>query len=1174
MKKHVFLTLFLFIAFSLSAQNFNISSTSVNINCTTGGTLYDSGGSTGTYANNQNFVFTVCPGSPGFGVFANMTTMAIAQGDVLNIYNGNSTAAPLFPDMPLDQNTAYALGAQFQASVTNPTGCLTFEFISNNDGQNGNFVFGLTCNPRCQEFYSNIAFSIPDTTLTATDTYIDVCLGDTVFVTATDSFPQNNTEYAQSNATSTFQWFWDLGTNVPDLGISQSHYYDAPGGYIARLISYDVNGCRNTQDKLFKVRVAPIPLFVDLTDSILCLGQSDTLTGLPQGTIINGQIVQGDTVYFVPPFYSGDSTFLPDGNGAVYSSPAVLSGFDQGALIENCGDILEVCINMEHSYLGDLNIALVCPNGQSVTLKAYPGGGGTFLGNPYDNGTQALGPGSGLDYCFSGTSTNGLLVNGPTQAATLEPGNTIVPNTYQPVTPFTNLIGCPINGLWQLQITDNLTIDDGYIFNWSLDIHPCMYPEVDSFIMVYDLGYWDSDPTITGIVNDSNTITIQPSTLGSYAYTYHTQNQFGCLYDHTYDIFVDGFTVNATPSDTTVCAGDPVPLVANVAGSVSSCNYSLQLTDTWGDGWNGATLTVLFNGVVFNAYTIATGSSATYNFSAPGGTVVSFNMTGGTFPNEVIYSISTNGSVIYSSGPNPTVGNNVFSTTCGGYYTYNWSPPTNLSSATIQNPIATVSTGTVNYTVAVTNINGCTYYDTATVNNSSSFQFAAYGDTIICAGDTAQLFATGGALSYIWTPNNSTISDTSAASPYVYPTSTTTYTVQADSTGCSQFENIVVQVSNIQVINYIVTPATCGLSNGGLIIFANGGISPLTFSKNGGLTTQANGFFQNLAGGTYHIQITDNSNCPLDTFITIPGGSAPVIDTILTNNPTCGNVNDGTIQIILTDTLSTFTYVNTTTSTTQTNNLFTGLAGNTYNFTITGAGCPPIDTMVTLSQPTPLVLALDTAINVSCFNALDGQIVLETTGGAPIYSYSIDGVNFQLANTFNALDSGTYTFIVQDNNTCFDTLVASITAPDALLLSNIAITDAACFGANGFIQFEAQGGTAPYLFSINGGTSYSAADSFNVPAGNYTLQVQDNNNCLSNVVLDTIVQPSLLTVVLDSTHNANCGVSDGGVYVSVNGGTLPYTYSWSDGAIVVGNTEDLNLINAGIYTLIAYVLLR
>src|SRR5690606_29578069 len=112
------------------------------------------------------------------------------------------------------------------------------------------------------------------------------------------------------------------------------------------------------------------------------------------------------------------------------------------------------CLIMEHSYLGDLLIMIISPHGQQAILKAYPGGGGTYLGGANDDGSNT--PGVGADYCFAMTGTT-LLVNGPTQTAGSNPaGNSIVPGTYLPVDSFASLVGSPLNGDWCIRVVDNL----------------------------------------------------------------------------------------------------------------------------------------------------------------------------------------------------------------------------------------------------------------------------------------------------------------------------------------------------------------------------------------------------------------------------------------------------------------------------------------------------------------------------------------------------------------------------------------------------------------------------------------------------------------------------------------------------------------------------------------------
>ncbi|MFN8311143.1 MAG: gliding motility-associated C-terminal domain-containing protein, partial [Chitinophagales bacterium] len=113
---------------------------------------------------------------------------------------------------------------------------------------------------------------------------------------------------------------------------------------------------------------------------------------------------------------------------------------------------------------------------------------------------------------------------------------------------------------------------------------------------------------------------------------------------------------------------------------------------------------------------------------------------------------------------------------------------------------------------------------------------------------------------------------------------------------------------------------------------------------------------------------------------------------------------------------------------------------------------------------------------------------------------------------------------------------------------------------NGAVFVTTAGGTTPYSYNWGSGAGTNE-DTLNLTAGTYTVTIQDGNGC--SLTLDTtITEPQLLDVVLDSLHNVNCnGELNGGVFVSVTGGTTAYSFNWSNGV----TTEDNNNIAAGNY---------
>jgi gliding motility-associated-like protein len=92
---------------------------------------------------------------------------------------------------------------------------------------------------------------------------------------------------------------------------------------------------------------------------------------------------------------------------------------------------------------------------------------------------------------------------------------------------------------------------------------------------------------------------------------------------------------------------------------------------------------------------------------------------------------------------------------------------------------------------------------------------------------------------------------------------------------------------------------------------------------------------------------------------------------------------------------------------------------------------------------------------------------------------------------------------------------------------------------------------------------------FNLGAGNYTVTVVDSFGCILNDVT-IISQPDSLQLTIYSPlqfnghHVSLAGSNDGLIDLTVNGGTNPFTYLWSNGT----TTEDLNNITAGFYNVI------
>jgi len=97
------------------------------------------------------------------------------------------------------------------------------------------------------------------------------------------------------------------------------------------------------------------------------------------------------------------------------------------------------------------------------------------------------------------------------------------------------------------------------------------------------------------------------------------------------------------------------------------CGYRLDLFDSFGDGWNGASVSVLVNGSVFDSYTLSSGSSGSFDFIVNAGDIVLLDFSSGSFDDEITYEFFEVGlgsdQLLFQDGPSPLTGS-VFVTEC------------------------------------------------------------------------------------------------------------------------------------------------------------------------------------------------------------------------------------------------------------------------------------------------------------------------------------------------------------------------------------------------------------------------------------------------------------------------------------------------------------------------------
>lgn len=661
----------IFLIAVLNAFNFAYGQTEVLVDAATDGTtqtgcsfiIYDSGGNSGNYSNNQDYIVSfISNNSSQLGLkLSALVNSAINNVDTLWIYDGDGTSTSQLFHGGVNNLTFFnssnpiMQGDVFQTSALNTSKKITIRFKSSNNPVASGFGFSLSCSKPCQPIFARINTVL---TIPQPDTnYISLCPWDSIHFVAYGYYPMSDTllvpYYHQSDATSIFTWSFGDGTTQTGTGLTAVNHHYAPGiGYRVKLSIKDTIGCENDNDIGLRVMTSNNPIVSSKLIADICTGipfiasagTSDSST-----VILNpvnfAQIIPKDAI-------NDTSLFIPDGtcNGlACLSSSITYTGFEVTQILQSPNDILSICIKIEHSFVADLHFQLVCPNGQSVILMNTTGAaqhGSAALGvvNENDNTANKCDPafnppGVGWTYCWSEQASytyHGTLDTLSYGTSPIDSTDRINHSNYiVPYQSFSNLIGCPLTGTWTLKICDLWPIDNGYLFGWDIGFNPTLISDPWSYQVGINNIDW-SGPFISNLSDSS--VLITPTQPGDYDNIVTITDSFGCSFDTLIT-----YHVNESPSAQFAYSTNPN------SQEVVFTNQSTNATSyLWNFGSNSDTSTEI-NPV----YTYPTNGQYTvilsaYNSlcSASTSQLINLNNTG----------IDENETSLFQLFPNPTTG--------------------------------------------------------------------------------------------------------------------------------------------------------------------------------------------------------------------------------------------------------------------------------------------------------------------------------------------------------------------------------------------------------------------------------------------------------------------------------------------------------------------------------------
>jgi hypothetical protein len=578
-----------------------------------------------------------------------------------------------------------------------------------------------------------------------------------------------------------------------------------------------------------------------------------------------------------------------------------------------------------------------------------------------------------------------------------------------------------------------------------------------------------------------------------------------------------------TPSGpTTFCAGGSVTL-----------NAPAGYTYSWSNGVTTQSINVTSSGSYRVTVTDANGCSA---LSAP------VAVTANSLPPATI---TANGPTTFCTGGTVRL-------TAPSGYTYVWS-----TGATSQS-IDVTSSG--NYSVAVTNANGCSATSASTAVNVKPLPtpaITAGGPTTFCAGGSVTLTSTA-ATSYLWS--------TGATMQSIVVSASGNYSVTVtDANGCSA-----TSASTAVNVNPLPTPA---ITAGGPTTFCAGGSVTLTSTAATSYLWSTGAMSQSIvvsASGNYSVAVTNATGCSATSASTAVNVNPLPTPAITAGGPTTFCAGG---SVTLTSTAAT-SYLWSTGATSQS---IVVSASGSYSVVVTdGNGCSATSAAVSVTRDPDLDKPTITSGPASICPGGSVAMTAHATGGSGVYLYqwyhfggaAIAGATSQ---TYTASPSSNDYFYVDvtDSLGCHGTVSDSVIvtvnpSPDATITAPAAI----CAGSNGSASVPDAGTGATYNWTITNGVidftmSGGAAAFFHANAGaaavTLNVTVTTGTGCSTSSAAATVaVNPTPATPSI-AADGPTTFCSGGSVTLTAPAG---YTYAWSNGA----TTQSISVSATGSYS--------
>ena len=386
------------------------------------------------------------------------------------------------------------------------------------------------------------------------------------------------------------------------------------------------------------------------------------------------------------------------------------------------------------------------------------------------------------------------------------------------------------------------------------------------------------------------------------------------------------------------------------------------------------------------------------------------------------------------------------------------------------------------------------------------------------------------------------------------------------------------------------------IPTGGASVVASGGFlntnSNYSFIWSSG---ENNSFINNKNAGLYYVIVNDDNNCSDTLNIDIPLHETFNLS-LDSDSLICFSDESGSATVTLSGGYAPYNYQwNSNNGITEVmsfanSNTLLGLSEGVTSVVVSDAnGCTKTG-FIEIYQPDELIYSIFKENDESCsgeVSSCDGKLACAISGGIGNYSLMIFDLNYNIISEYDtdslAIDSslcaGFYQISVTDEHGCSASLSGNgLQLPVEIIAGSpvesvidvtagAVVNDILCYGDTS-VSFSVLNPNSNYVYEwyVNDEFIFTGQNAV-LPAGDIHVRAVASNTCYTNSEIVSIDQPSQLNISYEVQHVDCFGDSTATINIDASGGTPSYYYSWTFMGDVISETDELENLSSGSYTL-------